>query len=287
MNVVANEPLIEPHRLYFADPAALRRASRSGAFAEQTAGQCRGALQANLVILPKDAADEFLAFAAKNSKPCPLVGLSEPGSPHLPMVADDLDLRTDVPRYRVYRDGVCVAEPNDVTDLWRDDLVAFALGCSFSFEDALIAEGLPVRHVDAGRNVPMYVTGRPTEPAGRFQGPMVVSLRAMPPQAAVRAVVLSDRQPLAHGAPVHLGDPSALGIADVMKPDFGDPPVIEPGDMLVFWACGVTPQRALQAAKVPFAITHAPGYMLVTDLLAEGLTTFPTRASRRVPRSTP
>ncbi len=283
MTVAAIEPHAGPRRLVFTDPAELRRASRRGALTEQTAGQCPGALQANLVILPKEAADEFLAFAVKNAKPCPLVGVSEPGSPHLPMVASDLDLRSDVPRYRIYRDGACVEEPTDVAHLWRDDLVAFALGCSFSFEDALIAEGLPVRHVDAGRNVPMYVTNRPTEPAGRFEGPMVVSLRAMPAEAAIRAVVLSDRQPLAHGAPVHIGDPAALGIGDVMAPDFGDPPVIEPGDMLVWWACGVTPQRALQAAKVPFAITHAPGFMLVTDLVAEGLTTFPTRASSRVP----
>ncbi|RAI01003.1 putative hydro-lyase [Acuticoccus sediminis] len=286
MNVAANEPTSEPHRLVYAHPADLRRASRTGDFAEQTAGQCPGALQANLVILPKDAADEFLAFAVRNSKPCPLVGVTDPGSPHLPMLADDLDLRTDVPRYRVWRHGELDDEPTDIADLWQGDLVGFAIGCSFSFEDALIAEGLPVRHVEAGRNVPMYVTGRPTEPAGRFQGPMVVSMRAMPPDAAIRAIVLSDRQPLAHGAPVHIGDPAALGIADVMKPDFGDPPVIEAGDVLVWWACGVTPQRALQAAKVPFAITHAPGFMLVTDLLAEGLTTFPTRASRRVPRST-
>ncbi|WP_075221386.1 putative hydro-lyase [Acuticoccus yangtzensis] len=289
MNVAVNGPSADPHRPFFADPAVLRRACRSGAFTGQTAGQCPGALQANLVMLPKEAADEFLAFAARNAKPCPLVGVSDPGSPHLPMVADDLDLRTDVPLYRVFRDGEAAGDVADITHLWRDDLVTFALGCSFSFEEALIAEGLPVRHSAAGRNVPMYVTNRATQPAGRFEGPMVVSMRAMPPEAAIRAVVLSDRQPMAHGAPVHIGDPAALGIADVTAPDFGDPPVIMDGDICVFWACGVTPQRALKAAKVPFAITHAPGFMLVTDLIAEGLTTFPTPTSRRItpPRHPP
>lgn len=277
MNAPAQSPSAR-----FDDPVALRRAIRGGAFPGQTAGQCPGALQANLVILPKAQADDFLAFAVRNPKPCPLVGVSDPGSPHIPSLGEDLDLRTDVPRYRVFRDGVACEEPPDIAALWRDDLVAFALGCSFSFEDALLAEGLPVRHVEAGRNVPMYVTRRQTEPAGPFHGPLVVTLRAMPPEAAIRAIVLSDRQPLAHGAPIHIGDPDALGIADLAAPEFGDPPVIEAGDVLVWWACGVTPQLALQEARVPFAITHHPGHMLVSDLVAEGLTTFPTRASRRV-----
>lgn len=282
MSVAAVAETASDARARYHAPSALRHAIRTGAFDRQTAGQCPGALQTNLVIVPQDAADAFLAYAVRNPKPCPLVGVTDPGSPFLPVLGEDLDLRTDVPRYRVFRDGEAVDEPTDVSALWRDDLVGFALGCSFSFEDALIAEGLTVRHVAAGRNVPMYVTDRPTEPAEPFRGPLVVTLRAMAPGDAIRAIVLSDRQPLAHGAPVHIGDPAALGITDLAAPDFGDPPVIEDGDVLVWWACGVTPQLALRHAELPFAITHHPGHMLVTDLVAEGLTTFPTRATRRI-----
>ncbi len=261
----------------FASSAALRAAARTGAFSGQTSGHAPGMLQANLVILPESAADDFLRFCARNPKPCPLVGVSEPGDPSLPALAHDLDIRTDVPRYRIFRNGEASDEVTDVLDLWRDDLVTFALGCSFSFEESLLAEGLPVRHVAAGRNVPMYVTNRQTSVSGPFSGPLVVSLRAMPPEAAIRAIILSDRQALAHGAPVHVGDPAVLGIRDVAAPEFGDPPVIEPGDILVFWACGVTPQMALRQARLPFAITHAPGHMLVCDVKAAGLTAFPTK----------
>ncbi len=260
----------------FGSSMALRAAARTGAFTGQTSGHAPGMLQANLVILPENAANDFFRFCARNPKPCPLVGVSEPGDPSLPALAHDLDIRTDVPRYRIFRDGEEADEMTDIRDLWRGDLVTFALGCSFSFEESLLAEDLPVRHIAAGRNVPMYVTDRKTSPSGPFSGALVVTLRAMPAEAAIRAVVLSDRQPLAHGAPVHIGDPATLGIRDIAAPEFGDPPVIEPGDILVFWACGVTPQMALRQARLPFAITHAPGHMLVCDVKAAGLTTFPT-----------
>ena len=255
------------------DPRAVRLAARAGELATPTAGLAPGYLQANLAIVPKGAADDFLRFCVRNPKPCPLVGIGEPGDPRLLGLGFDLDIRTDLPRYRVFRNGLVEAEVVDIRDLWRGDLVTFALGCSFSFEESLLAERLPVRHVAAGRNVPMYVTDRQTSPSGAFAGPLVVSMRAMPAEAAIRAVILSDRQPLAHGAPVHLGDPAQIGIANLHAPDFGDPPVIEPGDVPVFWACGVTPQEALREARLPFAITHAPGHMLVTDVPAAGRAT--------------
>lgn len=251
-------------------PADLRRAIRAGAFRSPTTGHAPGWLQGNLAILPQALAADFLAFCAKNPKPCPLLGVSEPGDPGLPTLAEDLDVRTDVPGYRVFRDG---GEPERVADLravWRDDLVTFVLGCSFSFEESLARARVPVRHIAAGRNVPMYVTDLETRSAGPFGGPMVVSMRAFAPADAIRAIVLSDRQPLAHGAPVHIGDPAQIGIRDLGAPEFGDPPVMEPGDVPVFWACGVTPQVAIRGARPDLAITHEPGHMLVTDRPAEG-----------------
>lgn len=257
------------------EPGRVRRAARSGHLALPTAGLAPGYLQANIVIVPADVADAFLRYCVGNPKPCPLVGIGKPGDPGLPALGADLDIRSDLPSYRVFRDGEPAGDVPDIADLWRDDLVTFALGCSFSFEESLLAEGLPVRHIAAGSNVPMYATNRDTVPSGPFRGPLVVSMRAMPPAAAIRAVILSDRQPLAHGAPVYLGDPAGLGITNIDAPDFGDPPHIEPGDIPVFWACGVTPQAALREARLPFAITHAPGHMLVTDVRAAGQTTIP------------
>ena len=261
-------------------PAALRRLARAGAFAAPTAGLCPGFLQANLLVLPEQEADAFLRFCVRNPKPCPLLAVSEPGDPRLPSLGVDLDLRTDLPRYRVFHDGVHVETVTDARALWRDDLVAFAIGCSFSFEDALEKAAIPVRHVQAGRNVPMYVSALETAPAPPFGGPLVVTLRALPPADAIRAILLSDRQPLAHGAPVHIGDPAAIGIRDLARPEFGDAPVIEDGDICVFWACGVTPQLALARARVPFAITHDPGHMLVTDRAAEATTADMLHAAR-------
>jgi uncharacterized protein YcsI (UPF0317 family) len=253
-----------------ANPGDLRRAIRAGAFDAPTTGQAGGYLQGNLAILPKAWADDFLAFCVRNPKPCPLLGVSAPGARTIPALGRDLDVATDVCRYRVFRDGALMETVTDLGPLWREDLVTFVIGCSFSFEESLQRAAIPVRHVEAGRNVAMYATSLPTQTAGPFSGPMVVSMRAFSPADAIRATVLSDRQPLAHGAPVHIGDPARIGIADLSKPDFGDPPVIADGDIPVFWACGVTPQLAIRAARPPLAITHEPGFMLVTDVPAEG-----------------
>lgn len=251
------------------NPAELRRRVREGAFRAPTTGHAPGWLQGNLAVLPKALADDFLAFCVRNPKPCPLLGVGEPGDPRLPALGADLDIRTDVPGYRVFRGGAPFERAPHLREVWRKDLVAFVIGCSFSFEESLARARIPVRHSAAGRNVPMYVTGIETRRAGPFGGPMVVSMRAFSPADAIRAIVLSDRQPLAHGAPVHIGDPAAIGIRDLAAPEFGDPPILEPGDVPVFWACGVTPQVAIREAAPDLAITHEPGHMLVTDRPAE------------------
>ncbi len=244
----------------------VRLACRSAGFDGPTTGLASGFVQANLAILPRDWADEFLRFCIANPKPCPLLGIAEPGDPRLPRLGADLDIRADLGRYRVWRDGELVDEPTDIRASWRDDLVSFVIGCSFSFEEPLIAAGIPIRHIACSRNVSMYRTNVPTIPAGRFRGPLVVSMRPLKPADAIRAVQITSRLPAVHGAPVHLGFPEAIGISDLAKPDFGDAVPIEPGELPVFWACGVTPQAAIAAARPPFAITHAPGCMLVTDL---------------------
>ena len=247
------------------DPVALRDHIRAGRFTGPTTGHGGAALQANLVILPGGDAQDFLRYCLANPRPCPLLAVGEPGDPTLPTLGD-IDLRHDVPRYRLWRDGALVEEPTDIADLWQDDMVSFALGCSFTFEEALTLAGIPVRHQSAGRNVPMYRTTIATRPAGKFSGPLVVSMRPMPAADAIEAVAICQRFPLAHGAPVHLGDPAQIGIADIARPEYGDAPDIRPGDIPVFWACGVTPQEAIVAARPALAITHAPGHMLVTDI---------------------
>ncbi|HBN50128.1 MULTISPECIES: putative hydro-lyase [Thalassospira] len=250
-------------------PLALRHAIRSGKHRGTTTGYASGYLQGNLAILPASYADEFLKFCAKNPKSCPLIGMSEPGSPYIPELGTDLDIRTDLPGYRVFRGTTDFDSVSDLSAVWRDDLVTFVLGCSFSFEAAITRSGVPLRHMDANRNVPMYVTNIATTPAGRFHGPLVVSMRSFKPSDAIRAILYSDRYRLAHGAPVHIGDPASIGISDLMKPDFGDEPVVDEGDIPVFWACGVTPQMAIRNVLPDLAITHEPGLMLVTDVLAE------------------
>ncbi len=250
-------------------PLALRQAIRSGKHRGTTTGYASGYLQGNLAILPASYADEFLKFCARNPKSCPLIGMSEPGSPFIPELGTDLDIRTDVPGYRVFRGTEDFESATDLNAVWRDDLVTFVLGCSFSFEAAITRSGVPLRHMDANRNVPMYVTNIETTPAGRFHGPLVVSMRSFKPSDAIRAILYSDRYRLAHGAPVHIGDPAGIGISDLMKPDFGDEPVVGEGDIPVFWACGVTPQMAIRNVLPDLAITHEPGLMLVTDVLAE------------------
>ncbi len=249
------------------EAAAVRRAIRRGAHSGPTAGLAPGHVQANLCVLPAALAPDFLRFCERNPQPCPLLAHSAPGDPRLPALGDDLDIRTDLPRYRVWRDGAMTDEVDDISAFWRGNLVSFLLGCSFSFEEALLAAGVPVRHIEQGRNVPMYRTNIPTTAAGPFAGPMVVSMRPMRPADAIRAVQVTSRFPSVHGAPVHLGLPDAIGIADLARPDYGNPVDIHPGELPVFWACGVTPQSVVAASRPAFCITHAPGCMLVTDLL--------------------
>jgi uncharacterized protein YcsI (UPF0317 family) len=245
--------------------AAIRDDIRNARHTTMTAGLAPGYLQANLVILPADWAAEFQAFCEANPKPCPLLASSAPGDPTLPALGDDIDVRTDVPRYRVFRDGRAVAEETDIRALWRDDLVAFALGCSYSFEAALLEAGVPVRHIEQGKKVCTYRTGIDTVPAGRFHGKMVVSMRPFTVPDAIRAIAITSRFPRVHGAPIHFGDPSAIGIADIARPEFGGEPDIRAGEVPVFWACGVTPQSVIEDAKPPFCITHKAGHMLITD----------------------
>jgi uncharacterized protein YcsI (UPF0317 family) len=258
----------------FSNPKALRLAARSGSFSGHTSGLAERHVQGNLVVLPRDAASDFLRFCLANPKPCPVLAVGEPGEPTLPTLGEDIDIRSDVPRYRVWRDGALTDEPTDIRALWRDDFVAIVLGCSFSFEQALIDDGLPLRHVQQGRNVAMFRTSLATVPAGPFSGPLVVTMRPFVAADAIRAVQITSRFPAVHGAPVHLGDPALIGIHDITRPDYGDPCEVRAGEIPVFWACGVTPQAALEQARLPLAITHAPGCMLVTDLLNQRLAAF-------------
>jgi uncharacterized protein YcsI (UPF0317 family) len=225
-----------------------------------------GHVQANLVVVPRDLAFDFLLFCQRNPKPCPLLDVTEPGSAEPRQVAPGSDVRTDVPRYRVYRYGLLVDEPADLWDWWRDDLVAFLLGCSFTFENALLRENIPVRHIEQKRNVPMYRTSIACNPAGAFRGPMVVSMRPLTPSQAEAASRICRRFPRAHGAPVHVGDPGKIGIRDLDRPDFGDCVDIREGEVPVFWACGVTPQAVAMEARPPLLLTHSPGHMFLTDL---------------------
>lgn len=249
-----------------------RIAIRAGQWTGPTAGLAPGYTQANLAILPEADAFDFLRFCVRNPKPCPVLDVADPASPHPdPAWARDADLRTDVPRYRVYRRGELIDEPTDLLGWWRDDLVAFLLGCSFTFERALIAAGVPVRHLECGCNVPMFRTTRPCRPAGKFHGPLVVTMRPIPAHLVARAVQITSRYPSVHGAPVHIGAPGVLGIEDLGQPDYGDAVPVEAGEVPVFWACGVTPQAVALKSRVALMITHAPGHMLVTDRLDEGL----------------
>jgi uncharacterized protein YcsI (UPF0317 family) len=239
---------------------------RAGIFTGQTSGLAPGNVQTNLVILPVSLAHDFLRFAQANPKPCPVLAVSEAGDPRLPAIGRDLDIRTDLPRYRVWRHGELVEEPIDISHLWREDLVSFAIGCSFSFEEALIEDGIEMRHIACGCNVPMFRTSIQTTPAGVFRGPLVVSMRPLRPAAAIRAIQITSRFPAVHGAPVHIGLPQAIGIKDIGKPDYGDAVPVGADELPVFWACGVTPQAVIAEAKPEFCITHAPGAMLITDL---------------------
>jgi uncharacterized protein YcsI (UPF0317 family) len=246
--------------------AQIRAACRSGSWTSPTSGLALGYQQANLVVLPQEYAFDFLLFCHRNPKPCPLLDVTDPGSAEPRRAAAGADLRTDLPRYAVYEQGRRVATPTDLLPWWRGDLVAFLLGCSFTFEAALLCAGLPVRHLEQGVNVPMFKTNLPNQKAGRFQGELVVSMRPFPAEVVDQAARLSARMPCAHGAPVHIGDPRQLGIADLQRPDFGDAVQLHAGDVPVFWACGVTPQVAIMAAQPSLALTHLPGCMFLTDL---------------------
>ncbi len=249
-----------------ASPADVRARIRTGEITGQTSGMCTGYAQANLAVLPKDLAFDFLLFTQRNRKPCPVLDVTDAGSPVPRLAAPSADLRHDIPRYRIYKDGELADEVTDAASYWQDDLVAFLLGCSFSFEAPMIEAGLEVRHITDHHNVPMYRTNIECIPAGVFHGPMVVSMRPMTMRDAIRAVQITTRMPFVHGAPVHIGDPEAIGIRDIDKPDFGEPSEIRPGEVPVFWACGVTPQAVAMAARPSFMITHAPGHMFITDI---------------------
>jgi uncharacterized protein YcsI (UPF0317 family) len=248
------------------DLATLRAALRDGRYRGHTAGLGAGYLQANIVILPGVTALDFMRFCQRNPKPCPLVGVSDTGNPMMHTLGRDIDIRSDVPAYNIYRHGRLDGTATDIRDLWSEDMVAFALGCSFTFEHALMQAGIPLWHVAHDTTVPMFRTLLPCVPAGPFRSNMVVSMRAIEPDRVDEAIALSRRYPLAHGAPVHVGDPSALGIADLSHPDWGDPAPVTGDQVPVFWACGVTPQAAIEAAAPPLCITHKPGHMLITDI---------------------
>jgi uncharacterized protein YcsI (UPF0317 family) len=247
-------------------PTEIRAMIRENQLVRPTAGMAKGYTQANLVILKKDLAFDFLLFCQRNPKPCPVLEVTEPGSPFPELIAPGADIRTDLPKYRIYKHGELVEEVTDISDYWEDDMVAFLIGCSFTFEHALMNNGIQIRHIEESCNVPMYKTNIPCKKAGKFEGPMVVSMRPIPEHQVVRAVQVTSRFPSVHGSPIHIGNPESIGIADVHKPDFGDAVTIHPGEVPVFWACGVTPQAVAMHVKPEIMITHAPGHMFISNL---------------------
>jgi uncharacterized protein YcsI (UPF0317 family) len=247
------------------DPAKLRALFRSGRYAGRTSGLAMGTVQANLVILPAAEASDFLRYCQRNPQPCPILAVTEPGDPSLPTLGANIDLRTDLPRYHVWRDGALADTVTDVSSLWRDDMVGFALGCSYSFEEALIEAGLRLRHVERGLGPARYTSSIETVPAGKFSGRMVVTMRPFKPADAIRAIQVTSRFPAVHGAPVHIGLPHLIGIDDLQEQNEGSWSDYPDDEIPVFWACGVTPQVALLAAKPALCITHVPAHMLVTD----------------------
>jgi uncharacterized protein YcsI (UPF0317 family) len=253
------------------DPRDVRRQIRDGKWRKPTAGLAPGYVQTNLAILPRELAFDFLLFAQRNPKPCPVLEVTDAGSPEPRITAPGADLRTDTPKYCIYRHGKLADEVTDLHAVWRDDLVSFLLGCSFTFESALLQAGVPVRHIEEQKNVPMFISSIQCVPAGVFQGPLVVTMRPIPAELVSRAVQITGRYPGVHGAPVHIGNPTQIGIRDLMRPDFGDAVTIHPGEIPVYWACGVTPQAVAMQAKPSLMITHAPGHMFITDLKNEEL----------------
>src|SRR4030043_1113661 len=255
-------------------PKQIRNLIRKGKWDKPTAGLVMGYAQANLVILPQKYAFDFLLFCQRNPKPCPLLEVLEPGKFRTEFLSKGADIRIDIPRYNIYRKGRLERTARDIRNLWKNDFVTFLLGCSFSFEEALLRSKIPIRHIEENKNVPMFITNIPCKPAGVFHGPMVVTMRPVPPDKVTRAVQITARYASVHGAPIHIGDPSKIGIKNMSKPDFGDPVTIKKGEIPVFWACGVTPQAVVMRAKPEFCITHTPGHMFVSDVLNEELATF-------------
>jgi uncharacterized protein YcsI (UPF0317 family) len=254
-------------------PGEIRTLVRKGKWDKPTAGLAMGYAQANLVILPEKYAFDFLLFCQRNPKPCPLLEVLEAGRYRTESLSSNADIRTDVPLYNVYRKGKLEGTVKNIRNLWKREFVSFLLGCSFSFEEALLGARIPVRHIEENKNVPMYVTNIPCKPAGVFHGPMVVTMRPIPVDKVTRAVQITARYASVHGAPIHVGDPSILGIKNLGKPDFGDPVKIKQGEIPVFWACGVTPQAVVMKARPDLCITHAPGHMFISDLLNEEFAT--------------
>ena len=251
----------------------VRAAIRTGSYGGHTSGLAAGKLQCNLAILPERFALDFLRFCQRNPKPCPVVGVSDSGDPFLPTLGSDIDIRSDVSKYRVFKDGALTDEVDDINALWADDFVTVALGCSFTFENALARNGIPVRHMETGRNVPMYRSNIDLIPAGPFSGKMVVTMRPIPAHQVDQAREISARYPQAHGAPIGIGDPANIGIGDLSQPDWGDAVEVKDGEVPVYWACGVTPQNVLLDAKLPLCITHSPGHMLIADVAEDAETT--------------
>ena len=252
----------------------VRKEIRLGKWTRPTPGLAYGYTQANLVILPVKYAMDFFIFCQRNPKPCPVLDVCEPGKFTPILTAPSADIRTDIPKYRLYKKGVMVEEVNDILNLWSDDLVSFLLGCSFTFEKALSDAGIPIRHIEENRNVPMYITNIECVPAGIFNGPMVVSMRPIAEELVEKAISITSRFPRVHGAPIHVGDPAKIGIKDISKPDFGDSVSIKKGEIPVFWACGVTPQAAVMRVKPELVITHAPGHMFITDIKDDDLASY-------------
>lgn len=248
-----------------------RQIIRDGKWIKPTAGLAPGFTQANLVVLPKKYSFDFFLYCQRNPKPCPILDICEAGEFIPKLTAPTGDIRTDVPKYRIYKNGELTGEVSNIIDYWTQDMVTFLLGCSFTFENALLEEGIGIRHIEEGKNVPMYITNIECNPAGIFSGETVVSMRPIAEELVEKAVKITGQFPQVHGAPIHIGKPEEIGIKDLAKPDFGDAVNINAGEIPVFWACGVTPQAAVMRVKPEIVITHSPGHMFITDIKDEEL----------------
>lgn len=259
------------NKYYNMKPEEVRKLIREEKITEPTTGMCGGYAQANLVILPKEYSDDFKLFTKKNPKPCPVLEITEKGNSYTKVIAKNANIASDIPKYRIYKKGQLIEECLNIEKYWNDNFVGFLLGCSFTFESALINEGIEIRHITMGRNVSMYKTNIMCKEAGVFKGPMVVSMRPIPKEQVEQAVEITGRYPMVHGAPIHIGNPREIGIKDIFKPEYGDTVEIKQGEVPVFWACGVTPQAAAEQAKPEIMITHAPGHMFIADVKNEEL----------------